>query len=82
LRAIWLLLKFLMMIGIALVGAFFGMGNDQPMRVNFVLFDGPSVGAGVWLLLFLALGTVLGMLASSLLVFSYRRKLGRIQKKD
>ena len=81
-RAIWLLFKFLMMIGIALVGAVFAIGNDQPMRVNFLLFDGPILGAGVWLLLFLALGTVLGMLASSLLVFSYRRKLGRIQKKD
>jgi uncharacterized integral membrane protein len=37
---------------------------------------------GLWLILFLATGTVLGIFASSLIIASYRRKLARATKKD
>jgi uncharacterized integral membrane protein len=38
------------------------------------------MSAGVWLLVFFASGAFLGMLASSVMVLSYRRKLTKVSK--
>ena len=46
------------------------------------MMDGPSLSAGVWLIIFLAVGCILGLLASSIVIFSYRQKLARAAKKD
>lgn len=81
-RGIWLFIRFLMVLGVAMVGAFFAMENSQSLQVNFVLLDGPNLSAGVWLIIFLAAGCILGLLASSLVIFSYRQKLARATKKD
>jgi uncharacterized integral membrane protein len=81
-RGIWLFIRFLMVLGVAMVGAFFAMENSQSLQVNFVLLDGPNLSAGVWLIIFLASGCILGLLASSLVIFSYRQKLARATKKD
>ncbi|HAZ95348.1 MAG TPA: DUF1049 domain-containing protein [Porticoccaceae bacterium] len=71
-----------MVVAIALVGAMFAMENSQPLAVNFIMFNSPEISLGLWLILFLAAGTLLGILASSLIIASYRRKLARATKKD
>ena len=80
--ALWTLLKFLLLLAIAAVGAFFALENSQQISVNFVLFQSVSVSLGLWLLSFLAVGCLLGLLASSVLITYYRRKLLRAAKKD
>ena len=81
-RALWLFLKCLMVIAIALIGAMFAMENSQQLSVNFVLVNSPEISLGLWLILFLAAGTVLGIFASLLAIASYRHKLARATKKD
>ena len=81
-RGIWLFIRFLMVLGVAMVGAFFAMENSQSLEVNFILMNGPTFSAGVWLIIFLAVGCILGLLASSIVIFSYRQKLARAAKKD
>ena len=81
-RALWLFIKFLLVVAIALVGAMFAMENSQQLAVNFILFSSPEISLGLWLILFLAVGTLLGILAGSLIIASYRRKLARATKKD
>mgnify|MGYP003763840009 FL=1 len=80
--ALWTLLKFLLLLAIVAVGAFFALENSQQISVNFVLFQSVSVSLGLWLLIFLAVGCLLGLLASSVLITYYRRKLLRAAKKD
>jgi uncharacterized integral membrane protein len=41
---------------------------------------GPEISLGLWLILFLALGALLGMIASSLIIAGYRRRLARFKK--
>ena len=81
-RALWLFVQFILVVAIALMGALFAMENSQLVAVNFVVFSSPAIGLGLWLLLFLATGTILGIITSSLIIGSYRRKLRRALKKD
>ena len=79
-RGIWLFIKFLLILAVAMVGAFFALENSQSLGVNFIFINGPAMCAGVWLLVFFASGAFLGMLASSVMVLSYRRKLTKVSK--
>ena len=79
-RAIWLLIKTLTAIALIFAGALFALRNDQLLNVDFILFQSVNISLGLWLLIFLALGVFLGMLASSLIIASYRRKLARLKK--
>jgi len=79
-RGIWLFIKFLLILAVAMVGAFFALENSQSLGVNFILINGPTMSVGVWLLVFFASGAFLGMLARSVMVLSYRRKLTRVSK--
>ncbi len=81
-RALWLFIKFLFVLAIALIGAMFAMENSQQVSVSFMLLNTPQLSLGLWLILFLAAGTLLGIFASSLIIVSYRRKLTRATKKD
>lgn len=81
-RALWLFIQFILVAAIALMGALFAMENSQLVTVNFVIFSSPAISLGLWLLLFLATGTILGIITSSLIIGSYRRKLRRALKKD
>ncbi|MBT5387377.1 MAG: LapA family protein [Porticoccaceae bacterium] len=81
-RALWTFIKFLLIVAVALIGALFAMENSQQLSVNFVLINSPEIALGVWLLLFLAAGTLLGVFASSVIIASYRRKLARATRKD
>jgi putative membrane protein len=79
--SLWWFIKFILVIAVALVGAVFAMENSQPMGVSFILFNGPEISLGFWLLVFLSVGTLLGIFASSVIIASYRRKLARATKK-
>jgi uncharacterized integral membrane protein len=65
---------------VVVIGAFFALENSQSLGVSFIFIDGPTVSAGVWLLVFFAVGALLGMVASSVMVLSYRRKLASATK--
>jgi uncharacterized integral membrane protein len=78
----WTLIKFLLLLAIAAVGAFFALENSQQVTVDFILFQSTALSLGLWLLIFLVAGCLLGLLASSVLITYYRRKLARAAKRD
>ena len=80
--AIWTLIKFLLLLAIAAVGAFFALENSQQVTVDFILFQSAALSLGLWLMIFLVVGCLLGLLASSVLITYYRRKLARAGKRD
>jgi putative membrane protein len=81
-RALWMLVKFLLVLAIIVVGAMFAMENNQLVAVDFVLLQSATMSLGLWLMIFLAVGCLLGLLASSVLITYYRRQLNRALKKD
>ena len=80
--AIWLFIKAIVVIAMALVGGMFALENSQQLSVNFILFTSPEISVGLWLVLFFSAGTLLGVLASSVIIANYRRKLNRAVNKD
>ena len=80
--AIWLFIKAIVVIAMALIGAMFALENSQQLSVNFILFSSPELSVGLWLVLFFCIGTLFGVLASSMIIANYRRKLARAVKKD
>jgi len=70
----------MLLLAIAMVGALFAFHNNQPLSVDFIYLSGPTLSLGLWLILFLLLGALLGIIVSSLRVGNYRRKLGRYKK--
>ena len=81
-RALWMLVKFLLMLAIVVVGAMFAMENSQLVDVDFILLQSATMSLGLWLMVFLAIGCLLGLLASSVLITYYKRQLARALKKD
>jgi uncharacterized integral membrane protein len=81
-RAIKSFVKAILLLAVAMVGALFALYNKQPTSVDFIYIRGPEISLGLWLMLFLMFGALLGVLVSSLMVGSYRRKLGRFKKRD
>jgi putative membrane protein len=79
-RAIQLFFKAVLILAIAFIGALFAFHNNQPLAVDFVYFTGPQISLGLWLILFLMVGALMGIAVSSLILSSYRRKLGRAKK--
>ena len=63
-------------------GGFVRHGKQSADQCYFVVFTTPTASLGLWLLLFVAAGTLLGIVASSLIIANYRRKLNRALKKD
>ena len=80
--AVWTLIKFLLLLAIAAVGALFALENSQQVTVDFILFQSTAMSLGLWLMIFLVAGCLLGLLASSVLITYYRRKLARAAKRD
>ena len=80
-RALWMFIKFFLLLIIGAVGAMLALENGQQLAVNFVLFQGPSLSLGLWLIVFLAAGCLLGLMAGSVLIMFYRRKLAHAAKK-
>lgn len=81
-RALRMFIKFLLVLAIVMVGAMFSMENSQLVNVDFILLQSTTMSLGLWLIIFLAIGCLLGLLASSLLITYYRRQLARAMKKD
>lgn len=81
-RALRMFIKFLLILAIVMVGAMFSMENSQLVNVDFILLQSATMSLGLWLMIFLAIGCLLGLLASSLLITYYRRQLARAMKKD
>ncbi len=81
-RALWMFIKFLLILAIVIVGAMFAMENNQLVNVDFIVFQSTAMSLGLWLMIFLAAGCLLGLLASSVLITYYRRQLARAIKKD
>ncbi len=81
-RALWMLVKFLLMLAIVIVGAIFAMENNQLVDVDFILLQSATMSLGLWLMIFLTVGCLLGLLASSVLITYYKRQLARALKKD
>ena len=81
-RALWTLIEFLILLAIAAVGALFALENSQQVNVDFILFHSTALSLGLWLMIFLVAGCLLGLLASSVLITYYRRKLARAGKRD
>ena len=81
-RALWMLIKFLLVLAIVIVGAMFAMENNQQVNVDFILIQSATMSLGLWLMIFLSAGCLLGLLASSVLITYYRRQLARAIKKD
>ena len=81
-RAIKSFIKAIFLLAIAMVGALFAHYNKQPTSVDFIYIRGPEISLGLWLMLFLMFGALVGVVVSSLLVGSYRRKLERFKKRE
>lgn len=79
-RALKIFLKVIVVLAIALVGALFSEANKQQVSVDFFLGPTLSISLGFWLLLFLFVGVLMGILASSALIFSSRRQLRRLKR--
>ena len=79
--AIWLFIKAIVVIAMALIGAMFALENSQQLSVNFILFVSPEISVGLWLVVFFSAGTLLGVIASSVIIANYRRKLTRAVNK-
>ena len=81
-RAIRSFIKAILLFAIALVGALFALHNKQLLSVDFIYFQGPEISLGLWLMLFLMFGALLGILFSSLVVGSKPRQMGRFKQRD
>ena len=81
-RAIRSFIKAILLFAIALVGALFALHNKQLLRVDFIYFQGPEISLGLWLMVFLMFGALLGILFSSLVVAGRRRQFGRFKQRD
>jgi lipopolysaccharide assembly protein A len=81
-RALWMFVKFLLVLAIVIVGAMFAMENNQLVNVDLILLQTATMSLGLWLVVFLSAGCLLGLLASSVLITYYRRQLTRALKKD
>ena len=79
-RAIGLFIKGVIMLVVAMAGAMFALHNNQILSVEFVFIRGPEMSLGLWLILFLAMGALLGIIVSGLMIGSCRRKLVRFKK--
>jgi len=81
-RAVGMLIKFILVLAIVVVGAMFAMENNQLVEVDFIVLQSLTMSLGLWLMIFLTAGCLLGLLASSVLITYYRRQLARALKKD
>jgi len=77
-----MLIKFILVLAIVVVGAMFAMENNQLVEVDFIVLQSLTMSLGLWLMIFLTAGCLLGLLASSVLITYYRRQLARALKKD
>lgn len=72
--AIKTFLQLIAILAVAALGGLFALANDQLISVDLLIWEAPQWSSGVWLLLTLALGVLLGF---SLAAVQYRLRLLR-----
>ena len=55
-RALWMLIKFILVLAIVVVGAMFAMENNQLVEVDFIVLQSLTMSLGLWLMIFLTAG--------------------------
>lgn len=73
------LIKFILLLGVALLGAGFASINPEPVVVNFYLYD-LTVPLGLLVLVAVGVGAVLGVFSSLLLMARARRDNQRLRR--
>lgn len=68
-------LKIALLVLAFLLGLWFALENAQAVPVTLMGLNLPSLSLGVWLLIFTALGTLLGIVVSLFSVLRLRRQL-------
>ena len=74
--AIKTFLQLLLLLAVAAIGGLFALANEQALAIDLLVWVTPEWSSGVWLLLVLALGVLLGF---SLAAIGYRLRLLRRQ---
>ena len=80
LKALLVVFRLLLLMLVVLLGATFALYNDQPVSLSFVLFETVDASFGLWLLVFLFAGVLLGIASSAVALFQYRRRWARANK--
>lgn len=80
LKALLVVFRLLLLTLVVLFGATFSLYNDQPVSLSFVLFETVDASFGLWLLVFLFAGVLLGIASSAVALFQYRRRWARANK--
>lgn len=73
------LIKFILLLGVALLGAGFASINPEPVAVNFYFYD-LSVPLGLLVLTMIGAGAVLGVFSSLMLMARVRRDNRRLRR--
>ncbi|MAR33848.1 MAG: hypothetical protein CMK35_09365 [Porticoccaceae bacterium] len=73
--------RVILVLGAFIIGAIFALFNNHPVRLNFVFFESASLSLGFWLLIFLFLGSILGIGSSSIILIRYKRLIAKMKKK-
>ncbi|MAJ87191.1 MAG: LapA family protein [Cellvibrionales bacterium TMED148] len=82
LATIYKLVKVILVLGAVFLGAIFALFNNHPVRLNFLFFESPSLSLGFWLIVFLFLGSILGLGSSSIILIRYKRLITKLKKKS
>lgn len=59
-------LQFLVLVAVAAIGGLFALANDQLLTIDLLIWVTPAWSSGVWLLIALALGVLLGFAVAAL----------------
>ncbi len=73
------LIKFILLLGVALLGAGFASINPEPVAVNFYYYQ-MDLPLGLLVLVVIGLGAVLGVFSSLLLMAKVRRENRRLSR--
>jgi putative membrane protein len=74
------LLVLVFIAGVAFVGAMFATANDTPVPLDMLIYTFEPKTLSLWVLGAFALGGVLGMLASSVILLRMRASLGSARR--
>lgn len=73
-------ISFLIALVIILGGIVFALRNGQIVELNLVIWQSPPISIGILMVVFLLVGTLLGMLINSLWLLKVTRKSQKLQK--
>lgn len=59
----------------------FSLNNQEPLALDFLFHETRELGAGIWLMISFVLGGILGILATSVVVWRQKSAKRRLAKK-